>query len=120
MREGPIALAGSESRTPPFYSASALAHGAARSVVEVLSGRRPLHQIRRWLSRPVAGLLTSLTRSGAPLDFRTRMNSVHACPTNSSTVEVCVVIGEPQRHRAMALRLERLDSGWSCTLLSLV
>ncbi|GAB3558612.1 hypothetical protein J2S53_004173 [Actinopolyspora lacussalsi] len=120
MREGTTVLADNENRTPPSYSASALAHGAARSMVEVLTGRRPLHQIRRWLSRPVAGLLTTLTRRETPLDFRTRMNSVHACPTNSSTVEVCVIIHEPNRHRAMTLRLERLDAGWWCTLLSLL
>ncbi|PRW62693.1 hypothetical protein CEP50_14385 [Actinopolyspora mortivallis] len=109
-----------ESRTPPHYSASALADRAGHGIVEVLTGRRPLHQVRQWLSRPVASLLATLVRSGNLLHERTRLSSVHACLTTSTTVEACVIVDEGARHRAMTLRLQRDRMHWCCTLFALV
>ncbi|WP_211210159.1 Rv3235 family protein [Actinopolyspora halophila] len=109
-----------ESRTPPTYSASALADRAGNHLVEVLAGRRPLHQIRQWLSRPVASLLATLVRSGSLLHDRTRLSSVHACLTSSTTVEACLVVDEVERHRALTIRLEQQRMSWCCTLLALV
>ncbi|SDQ84659.1 Rv3235 family protein [Actinopolyspora saharensis] len=109
-----------ESRTPPTYSAAALADRVGKHLVEVLAGRRPLHQIRQWLSRPVASLLATLVRSGSLLHDRTRLNSVHACLTNSTTVEACLVVDEVKRHRAVTIRLEQQRMSWCCTLLALV
>lgn len=109
-----------ESRTPPTYSAAALADRAGTHLVEVLAGRRPLHQIHQWLSRPVASLLATLVRSGGLLHDRTRLSSVHACLTSSTTVEACLVVDEVKRHRALTIRLEQQRMSWCCTLLALV
>ena len=103
-------------------TACALATRTVEHIVEVLVGRRSLHQIRDRLSGPVAGLLgTSLGgKPGRRWFGDYRLGSVHACQTTPRKVEACAVIDTSSRARALVLRLEQEDTTWSCTMLSLV
>lgn len=105
---------------PHEYSASVLARRFASQLLEVLLGHRPLRQLRDRLDKPVAGLLTTLVRSGRAVASDTRLRSVHACPTNSATVEACAIITDSKRTRAATLRLERFHTDWACTMFRLV
>ncbi len=108
------------SASPAHYTAAELANRSARQLVDVLTGRRPLEQVRSWVSRPVAGLLITLVRSGRGPGRAYRLVSVHPCPTSPLTVEASAVISDDRTARALSLRLERSASEWSCTLLALV
>ncbi|RCW39223.1 hypothetical protein DFQ14_11759 [Halopolyspora algeriensis] len=105
---------------PGDRTASALAHRTAGQVLDVLAGRRPLRQIRHWVSGPVAGLLATMVRSRSTAGPVYRLRSVHACPISARTVEACAVIADTRRVRALTMRLERQSTQWSCTMLAFV
>ncbi len=101
-------------------SSVALATRTTGQILDVLSGRRPLHHIRHWLSGPVSGLLATMLRSGRTTTARYRLRSVHTCPVTAHTVEACAVITDNERVRALTMRLEQHKTQWSCTLLALL
>lgn len=88
-------------------------------LLDVLSGRRNPGQLRERVTPQVLGLLNS-SRPRAAGSPGYRLGSVHACLATDRTVEVCAVIGTPNRARALVLRLERTDTRWLCTLLSML
>ncbi|MCI2422158.1 Rv3235 family protein [Saccharopolyspora sp. K220] len=100
-------------------SASAVAAFVGAQVFDVLSGRKPVHQVREHVSGHVAGLLLA-TRLHAAQGPDYRLRSVHACPVTEFTVEACMVVGTQDRVRALVLRVEQDNGQWVCTRLSLV
>jgi len=100
-------------------SACALAARIGTPILEVLSGRRPAHQIRDRVSGPVAGLLAA-TRAHTAKSPDYRLRSVHACLVTSHRVEACMVVATHNRVRAVVLRLEQEASRWLCTMLALL
>lgn len=105
---------------PGDRTASVLARRTVGQVLDVLAGRRPLRQIRHWISGPVAGLLATMVRSRSTAGPIYHLRSVHACPTSARTVEACAVIADTRRVRALTIRLERQSTQWSCTMLAFV
>jgi hypothetical protein len=107
----------------------------AEAVVDVLLERRPLEQMRRWLSREVAGMLTvpglpgggaaglgdgldgarvPAVSGGAPYErraprfaARSMIRSVRVHQPATGIVESTVVVQDGPRVRAVALRFER-------------
>ncbi|MDR7301283.1 Rv3235 family protein [Haloactinomyces albus] len=105
---------------PGDRTASALASRTVGRLLDVLAGRRPLHQIRHWVSAPVAGFLAAMVRGRSTADPVYHLRSVHACLTSARTVEACAVIADTRRVRALTIRLERQSTQWSCTMLAFV
>lgn len=101
-------------------TANALAARTVEHILEVLIGRRPLHQLRHRLSGPVAGLLATGLHRGSTRRPDYRLRSVHACQTTASKVEACAVVDTTERSRAFVFRLERKNTAWSCTMLSVL
>lgn len=97
----------------------------AEAVVDVLLERRPLEQMRRWLSRDVAGQLMPQSqpqsRAGATVDgfapgsapraprfaSRSMIRSVRLHQPAVGIVESTVVVQDGPRVRAVALRFEQ-------------
>jgi hypothetical protein len=104
----------------------------AEAVVDVLLERRPLEQMRRWLSRDVAGLLTVPAPASAPgrvvgaavgaaagaaagvgerkiprFAARSMIRSVRLHQPAAGIVESTVVVQDGTRVRAVALRFEQ-------------
>jgi hypothetical protein len=96
----------------------------AQAVVEVAAGGRPAAQLVRWTSLDV---YTQLQRavgragsSGALARLRTpvaAVRSVHVSAPADGVAEVCAVVEQGPRRRALALRLEGKDGRWQCTAL---
>lgn len=98
-----------------------------QSLVEVLSGDRPVAQLLRWTHETVYSEVQHhvrmLTRS-MPVANRgrgrrnpSRVQSVHVCEPSDGIVEASVHVRHGNRSRAVALRLEGLDGRWRCTAL---
>lgn len=107
-------------RTGPAEQTSAqLALRFTHQLLDVLTGRRNPGQLRDRVTPQVLGLLNSLRprTAGGP---GYRLGSVHACLATDRTVEACAVIGTPNRARALVLRLERTDTRWLCTMMSML
>ncbi|WP_382307376.1 Rv3235 family protein [Herbiconiux sp. UC225_62] len=98
-----------------------LAESLARCVVEILSGTRDLDQISRWLSADVyAHLLKRVVlsararqaRGEAPSRLAFTMGSTVLCEPQDGIVDAVVIVHGRARSRAVAIRLEALDSRW--------
>jgi len=109
---------------PPVASigeAKALAMNLARCVVEILAGTREIDQIARWLSSDVythllkrvvisARARTARGESAGRLTFT--MGSTVLCEPTPGVVEAVVIVHGRARSRAVAIRLERLETRW--------
>lgn len=98
-----------------------LAEALARCVVEILAGTRDLDQIARWLTAEVySHLLKRVVLSQRARHVRAEspsrpiftMGSTVICEPESGIVEAVVIIHGRARSRAIALRLEALDTRW--------
>lgn len=105
---------------PGDRTAAALAGGATGQILDVLSGRRPLHQIRHRVSGPVAGLIAAMLRGRRTATSRYRLRTVHASLITACTVEASAVIADNKRVRALTMRLEQRETQWLCTVLALL
>lgn len=86
----------------------------AQSLVEVLSGRRPVSQLRRHLApRVLDGVIEHVTI--APMD-KAQVSSFRV-QRHGRALEVCVVLKGLERSRAMALRMQHQRGRWVCTSL---
>ena len=117
----------------PQHTASALlpdprGWGArlAQAVVEVASGGRPAAQLVRWTDLDVYTQLQSKAaeagRRGSAARAATSaasVRSVHVSSPADGVAEVCAVVEQGPRRRALALRLEGRDGRWQCTALAL-
>lgn len=102
---------------PGESTAHALATRMAQAILEVFTGRRAATSIRHQVSGAVALLLAS-TPTWKAEGPSYRLRSVHTCLPTARKVEACAVVETPKRARALALRLERADLHWLCTLLA--
>jgi Family of unknown function (DUF6459) len=98
----------------------------AQAVLEVSAGVRPVAQLRRWTSDEIYGQLrrrSNRTRLVAIRDEDRRrpprvvVRSVRVCEPADGIAEVCAVVHDGYRLRALALRLEGSDGRWRCTVL---
>jgi hypothetical protein len=91
------------------------------AVVDVLLERRPAEQVKRWVSREVFGLLSTVTQRRAVTRFaaRSMVRSIRLHTPGPDAVESTVLVQDGPRVRAVALRFERQDDRleWRCTAL---
>lgn len=97
-----------------------------QAVVEVMAGGRPAAQLVRWTSLEVyTELQRAVLRAGRRgVDARrstqlSSVRSVHVSSPADGVAEVCAVVDEGARRRAVAMRLEGKDGRWQCTALQL-
>jgi hypothetical protein len=100
-----------------------------RGVLEVLAGARDVDQLARWLTEDAyrrlvtrANLATRArsARGIAATRPKHAITSVHCTSPADGVVEAVVIVSAPARTRAVALRLEGMDSRWRCTSLALL
>lgn len=95
----------------------------AQAVVETVGGQRPVSQLVRWTAPDVYRDLerrTQILRRAVPAGHRSvrpQVRSVHLCRPTPGSAEVSVHVRHGARSRALALRLERRDERWQCTVL---
>jgi len=101
-----------------------------QAVIEVVSGVRPASQLVRWTTAPVYEALCG--RVARPLSYpgtssrnavNTRLaevvRSVRVSEPRDGVAEVCAIVQQGLRCRAIALRLEGIDGRWQCTALQI-
>jgi len=116
-------------RTADLPDPEPLITNLTRCVIEILAGARELEQIARWITDDVyvrlarrvsfAARSRALKRTPAQRP-RLAIRSIHTYEPEPGIVEATVVIEMPQRVRAVALRLEGLDSRWRATSISVL
>lgn len=89
-----------------------------RSVVEVLSGRRPATSLAGSTSPAVFEALRAAAVE-APLRHG-RVLSLRCQPLGGESVEVAAVVSSASRTRAMTLRLQRRRSHWRCVSVAVL
>lgn len=92
------------------------------AVVDVLLERRPAEQVKRWVSRDVFGLLSTVAQRRAVTRFaaRSMVRSIRLHAPGPDAVESTVLVQDGPRVRAVALRFERTAQDrleWCCTAL---
>jgi hypothetical protein len=101
-----------------------LIENLTRCVIEILAGARELDQIARWLSddvyrhllkRVVLSSRARQAKGSAALRPTFTIGSIMVCEPRDGVVEASVVVRGRARVRAVALRLEGLDSRWRAT-----
>lgn len=79
------------------------------AVIDVLLERRPAEQVKRWVSREVFALLSTVTQRRAATRFaaRSMVRSIQLHAPGPDAVESTVLVQDGPRVRAVALRFER-------------
>lgn len=96
-------------------SAQRIATALSRALIEVLTGARPVNQLRVHCTPPVfAGLLGHTPLSGAGM---ARLQSVHVCEPDDGVAEVSAVFRRGHQVRVIAFRLTGLDGRWLISAL---
>jgi hypothetical protein len=100
-----------------------------QGILEVLSGVRPLSQLVRWTTTEVYDSIATRTdhrfrrmseaRELAPHRLAEVVRSVHVSEPVDGIAEVCAIVQQGPRCRAVALRLEGIDGRWQCTALQI-
>jgi hypothetical protein len=100
-----------------------------QGILEVLSGVRPISQLVRWTTTDVYDSICTRAehRSRAmsePRDVATQrlaevVRSVHVSEPADGIAEVCAIVQQGPRCRAVALRLEGIGGRWQCTALQI-
>jgi Family of unknown function (DUF6459) len=103
-----------------------LLENLSRSVVEVLAGAREVEQIARWLSEGVYAQLLrrsvlasrgrSARRTGVTRPVYA-LGGIRVCEPADGVIEATVLLHGRIRTRALAIRLEGLDTRWRATAL---
>jgi hypothetical protein len=99
-----------------------------QATIEVVSGVRPVAQLVRWTTASVYDELcarvarpVTLTGSGSRAITTTRLaevvRSIRVSEPRDGVAEVCAIVQQGPRCRAIALRLEGIDGRWQCTAL---
>lgn len=89
----------------------------ARAIVEVVTGVRTSHQLRRWLLPDLYAALievhlTPCARGTTPIHVR-------VCTIDAQHTEAAVIVATATRTYALALRLEEYRGRWMTTALEL-
>lgn len=95
--------------------------------VDVVTGDRPAAQVLRWSTPEVFAELSEraalVARAGGPpagrrpARLRPKVVSVRACYPEADVAEVSAHVRHGHRSRAAALRFERVEDRWVCTVL---
>ena len=104
--------------TADLPSAERSASVLARAVIEVLSGRRPLGQLRVHCAPDV---YAGAGRIGRPFASAAlpHLVSVRVCEPADGVAEVSVAYRRAERVRALAFRIQGVDGRWRMTALQL-
>jgi hypothetical protein len=103
-----------------------LLENLTRCVIEVLAGARDLEQLARWVSDDVyrhllKRVVLSTRARYAKGQKATRpsffIGSTTVCEPRDGVVEAVVIVRNRVRTRAVAIRLEGLDSRWRATAI---
>ncbi len=106
-----------------------LLENLTRCVIEILAGARDLEQISRWVTDDVYRhllkrvVLSARARQakGQPATRPTFIiGSTSICEPRDGVVEAVVVVRGRARTRAVAIRLEGLDSRWRATAINVL
>jgi hypothetical protein len=106
-----------------------LLENLARCLFEVLSGARELDQVARWVSadvyrhlhRRVTYATMARTATKQPVSRPSfRVGSIHCYEPRDGVVEGTVVLLGKARARAVAIRLEGMDSRWRATAVHIL
>lgn len=106
-----------------------LLENLTRCVIEILAGARDLEQISRWvtdevyrnlLKRVVLSSRARQTKGHAPARPTFSIGSVSVCEPRDGVVESVVIVCGRARVRAVAIRLEGLDSRWRATAINVL
>lgn len=110
-------------------SPSTLCAALARCVIEILAGARSLDQVARWVTDAV---YVNLLRRNA-LAQRARQDSADSAPRPrvhigdpklsspaKDVIESVVMVHQPARSRAVAIRLERHRSRWRASAINVL
>jgi Family of unknown function (DUF6459) len=106
-----------------------LLENLTRCVIEVLAGARDLEQLARWVSddvyRHLLKRVVLSTRARRARDQKaTRptftIGSAAICQPRDGVVEAVVIVRGRARTRAVAIRLEGLDSRWRATAINVL
>jgi hypothetical protein len=106
-----------------------LVENLATGVVEVLGGVRDLEQLGRWLSegvyrhllrRAVIASRGRAARGQSPARPFAHVGGTRITFPAGNVVEATVLLHGPNRTRAVAIRLEGMDSRWRATALAVL
>jgi hypothetical protein len=106
-----------------------LLENLTRCVIEVLAGARDLEQLARWVSDDVyrhllkrVVLSTRARRAKGQKATRPSfaIGSTSVCEPRDGVVEAVVIVRNRVRTRAVAIRLEGLDSRWRATAINVL
>jgi hypothetical protein len=99
-----------------------------RATVETMRGYRSPYSLSDRVVPEILAMLARRAELGRRLraevgrarpDRRMQVSGVRVCPVSDRAVEASAVVREPGRARAVALRMERLRSGWRVVALEL-
>ncbi|MEZ5085197.1 MAG: Rv3235 family protein [Tessaracoccus sp.] len=89
-----------------------MAEALVRALVESMTGRRPLHQLRRCVARPAFARLAHHANTG---DFRrVRLAGIRFQMPTPTAIEAVVRLAASSRWIACVVRLD-LRGSWGCT-----
>lgn len=106
-----------------------LLENLTRCVIEILAGARDLEQISRWVTDDVYRLLLKRVvlsararqaKGTAPARPTFSIGSVSVFEPRDGIVESVVIVRGRARVRAVAIRLEGLDSRWRATAINVL
>jgi hypothetical protein len=101
-----------------------------QAMIEVVSGVRPVSQLVRWTTAPVYDVLCARvalpvastgarSRAIATTRHAEVVRSIRVSEPRDGVAEVCAIVQQGPRCRAIALRLEGIDGRWQCTALQI-
>lgn len=103
--------------TAELPAARRAAQMLSTALVEVLSGRRPVGQLRVHTAPGVfAGLVNRTPRGWST---PAQASSVHLCQPAGGVVEVSATVRGPERVHAIAFRMEGVEGRWRITALDI-
>ncbi len=103
-----------------------LLENLTRCVIEILAGAREIEQIGRWvdedvyrhlLKRVVLAARARAVKGQAVARPVFTIGTTHVCAPRDGVIEATVTVRGRTRCRAVALRLEGLDSRWRATAI---
>ena len=106
-----------------------LVENLTRCVIEILAGARDLEQVSRWvtddvyrhlLKRTVLSARARHAKGQSPVRPTFTLGSTTICEPADGIVEAVVVVRGKARTRAVAVRLEGLDSRWRATAINVL
>ena len=105
-----------------------LVENLTRCVIEILAGARDLEQVSRWvndvyrhlLKRTVLSARARHAKGQSPVRPTFTLGSTIICEPADGIVEAVVVVRGKARTRAVAVRLEGLDSRWRATAINVL